>query len=127
MSYQGVQPSNDQLNFDRMGAHEIRFTNETWWGAAVSLIGYTHKLWLLIPQPNDPIPAVKTLLTPASGYTITATQSKFTITEADLNALGLGPGTYPGCLLASNDGGTTTDTVWIGNFVVNPGWVTKTF
>jgi hypothetical protein len=122
-----LEPSYDQLTFDRMGSHQYRFTTEDHWGAPVSLVGYTLHLWLAVPQPNNPVPFVAQHVTPAGGYTITSTQVKFTITEADVNGWGLGPDSYPGQLLASNDGGATTETVWIGNFRVNSGWISNTF
>lgn len=127
MAYQGLEPSTDQLTFDRMGAHEIRFNPQTWWGSAVNLTGFTLHLWLAVPQVNNPIPIVPAQLNPGSGYTITTTQVSFVVTEADLNSWGLNPGTYAGCLLASDDGGATTDLVWTGNFVINSGWLTNTF
>jgi len=110
-----------------MGSHLIKFPTKDWWGGTINLTGYAFHLWLGLPVQNAVIPVVPTLVTPSSGYSVISGQVSFSIRENDLDTWKLNPGTYPGELLASNDGGATTDVIWTGNLVINTGWLTDTF
>ena len=127
MSYRNVQPSLVQFAVDRMGSQIIKLPTIDWTGTSIDLTGSVCHLWIAVPTPNQPIPISPQQLNPGSGYTFTATGVSFEVTEADLHSWGLGPGTYAGELLTTNDGGVTTDVLWRGTLVVNTGWLTSVY
>lgn len=83
-------------------------------------------LWIGLPAVG-PFPFNVSQLNPHGGFSIVPGTVAFVIDEIDLSTWNLGPGSYPAEIIASNDGGATTDLIWAGSIQVNSGWLTTTF